>query len=302
MILTTRCNSFEDKAVVGKFSSTSKPRGQVWIFFENESPNYFSKKQCLPAMNNKINWTVTYRRDADFTITYGYFRKSTKPKYSLGHLDGIYAKKTKTAVVFMSNCDTFSKRMKFIKSLRSHGVDVDIFGKCGKVLDKSDNKGRFQSVYNISRTLTPDFFPSVLARYKFYLSFENSLCLDYTTEKSLHRVMQHPIVPVIRDGSNTSLFHPHHSYINTEDYKSVKDLAQYMKKLANDKTAYLEYFNWKRYYYTDDLYIEWNNVFCRMCERLHNPESFRRIYRNITSWHMSPGGKNACYEPTDLNI
>ncbi|XP_033746960.1 alpha-(1,3)-fucosyltransferase C-like [Pecten maximus] len=278
----------------------SKPPGQVWIFAEFESPSYYFQTKCFYDLKNKVNWTMTYRRDADFTLEHGYFRKRNKPKYSNKELDDIFARKNKTAVVFISHCPVKSERLKFVKLLQSHGVQVDVFGSCGKILKQCDNKLRYQACFNISGVLQPDCFNFVLPQYKFFLSFENSLCLDYTTEKSQHRVMQHPIIPVIRDGSNTSMLHPPQSYINTDDYKSVKELAEHMKMLADNKTAYLEYFKWKQHYYSEDMYLEWNAAFCRICERLHNPDNYRRIYGNIAAWHISPRGQNACYNPTDL--
>ncbi|XP_069107711.1 alpha-(1,3)-fucosyltransferase fut-6-like [Argopecten irradians] len=279
----------------------SKPPGQVWIFAEFESPNNYFEKKCFYDLKNKVNWTMTYRRDADFTLEHGYFRKSNKPKYSDKELDDIFAKKNRTAVVFISNCRTYSKRLAFVKLLQSYGVQVDIFGSCGTRLPSCDDDLRYRACFNISGSLKPDCFSEVLPRYKFFLSLENSLCFDYTTEKSLHRIMQHPIIPVIRDGSNASLFHPPHSYLKTDDYKSVKDLARHMEILANNKTAYLEYFKWKQFYYTEDMYKEWKSAFCQICERLNNPGSYKRIYGDIAAWHMSPRGKFACHNATDLD-
>ncbi|XP_069139341.1 alpha-(1,3)-fucosyltransferase C-like, partial [Argopecten irradians] len=283
-----------------RYCPPKKTPGQVWIFTEFESPTYYFQKKCFYALKNKVNWTMSYRRDADFTLEHGYFRKSSKPKYNQKDLDEIYAKKNKMAVAFISNCKARSKRHEFIKLLQSHGIQVDIFGSCGTKLKECDNDLRYRACFNISGSLEPDCFVSVLPKYKFFLSFENALCWDYTTEKSQHRVMQHPIVPVIRDGSNTTIFHPPHSYLNTNDYKSVKELAQHMKTLANNKTAYLEYFKWKQYYETEDMFFEWNAAFCSICERLNNPEKHRRVYRDVAAWHINPNGKQACHNASDL--
>ena len=48
-------------------------------------------------------------------------------------------------------------------------VDVDIYGKCGKL--------------KCSRTNETECYLQVEQNYKFYLSFENSVCEDYVTEK-----------------------------------------------------------------------------------------------------------------------
>ncbi|OWF38041.1 alpha-(1,3)-fucosyltransferase C-like [Mizuhopecten yessoensis] len=278
-----------------------KPLGQVWIFVEFETPNYYFRTKCFYDLKNKVNWTMTYRRDADFPVAHGYFRRGNKRKYSQKDLDDIFAKKNKTAVVFISHCPTVGKRLQFIKLLQSYGIQVDVFGLCGtKTLKDCGNEDRYKASFNVSGELKPDCFGTVLSQYKFFLSLENSLCMDYTTEKSLHRIMQHPIIPVIRDGSNASIFHPPHSYIHTSNYGSVKELAQHMKMLSANKTAYLDYFQWKQHYHTEDMYKEWNSAFCRICERLHYPEKYRRVYRDIAAWHISPGGKHVCHGPMDL--
>ncbi|XP_069109924.1 alpha-(1,3)-fucosyltransferase C-like [Argopecten irradians] len=283
-----------------RYCPPTKPPGQVWIFAEFETPNYYFQTKCFHALKSKVNWTMTYRRDADFPIAHGYFRKRIKLKYSQKELDDIFEKKHKTAVVFISHCPVVSKRLQFIKALQSHGIQVDIFGSCGRRMQKCDNGGRYKNSFNVSGLVKSDCFSEVLLEYKFFLSLENSLCLDYTTEKSLHRVMQHPIVPVIRDGGNASMFHPPHSYLHTSDFKSVKELAEHMKMLSGNKTAYLEYLKWKQNYYSEDMFSDWNSAFCSLCERLHNTENHRRIYRDIAAWHISPGGKQACHGPTDL--
>lgn len=40
---------------------------------------------------------------------------------------------------------------------------------------------------------------------------------------------------------------PPHSYINVDDFKSVTELAEYLRYLDKNDTAYAEYFAWKEY-------------------------------------------------------
>lgn len=48
-------------------------------------------------------------------------------------------------------------------------MDVNIYGKCGKFkCDRKDENGCYEMMEE---------------NYRFYLSFENSICKDYTTEK-----------------------------------------------------------------------------------------------------------------------
>ena len=41
---------------------------------------------------------------------------------------------------------------------------------------------------------------------------------------------------------------PPHSYIHVEDFQSAKNLADYLKYLSRNRTAYIEYFWWTKYY------------------------------------------------------
>lgn len=40
---------------------------------------------------------------------------------------------------------------------------------------------------------------------------------------------------------------PPHSYINVDNFKTVRELAEYLQYLDKNHTAYAEYFAWKKY-------------------------------------------------------
>ena len=57
-------------------------------------------------------------------------------------------------------------------------------------------------------------------QYKFYLSFENSLCPDYVTEK-LYNPLLYSTVPVVYNGADyESMMAPRHSYIDVRNFTS----------------------------------------------------------------------------------
>jgi alpha-1,3-fucosyltransferase len=98
---------------------------------------------------------------------------------------------------------------------------VDIYGGCG---DKVCPKGEgFVS--------TPECYDNVEQNYKFYLSFENSVCEDYVTEK-YYNVMERNILPVTYNGANMSFYGPPHSSINALDFQSVEALADYLLEVC----------------------------------------------------------------------
>ena len=87
-------------------------------------------------------------------------------------------------------------------------MDIDIYGKCRNFQCPED-----QSCHDY-----------LAENYKFYLSFENSLCIDYVTEK-LWSQLKRDILPITFSWiSNTEMLPPH-SYINAVDFGSVKELT-----------------------------------------------------------------------------
>ena len=115
--------------------------------------------------------------------------------------------------------------------------------------------------------------------YFFYLSFENSLCKDYITEKFFN-AYQRNIIPIILGGAldgttNSSdyvegLGTPPHSFIDARQYPNPKDLAQYLNKLYASPDQYAEYFWWKRHYKVSFEPTQvTTKTYCDICERLH---------------------------------
>lgn len=64
-------------------------------------------------------------------------------------------------------------------------VDIDVYGECGKLKCDLDS---FKCT---------DFEKT----YRFYLAFENSLCLDYVTEK-VFKVMDQIVIPIVYNGAD----------------------------------------------------------------------------------------------------
>lgn len=120
-------------------------------------------------------------------------------------------------------------------------------------------------------------------QYKFYLAFENALCIDYVTEKFFN-ALRRQIVPVVFGGANYTRFAPPHSYIDAESFASVADLARYLQHLDANPTEYLRYFWWRKYYQ-----VRGGQPYCDLCEKLHSTKYRNKMqtYRNIEEWWIS---------------
>ena len=121
--------------------------------------------------------------------------------------------------------------------------------------------------------------------YKFYLSFENSFCNDYITEK-FWKVLSFNVIPVVMGSGNYSKYAPPKSFINIQDFGSEKELADYLIYLNSNVTAYAEYFEWKNYF---KVSFEYNRAFCGMCQALNEPDFPSKIYENTFDWWKVQG-------------
>ncbi|KAK3082740.1 hypothetical protein FSP39_003904 [Pinctada imbricata] len=291
-----------------------KRNGQVWIFSQFESPHYLANEMYLEIMQKKImdkfkrkvNWTMSFRRDSDLVFVHGDFSTRTVAlnENILGKVQEDYKTKSETAAWFVSHCKTKSKREKYVDLMRND-IEVDEYGGCtGRKLPKcpKNRANAIKEAWGLKSTSdSPGACFNILdEKYKFYLSFENSLCRDYLTEKSLHHVVRHNVIPVMRSGANHSIFNPPNSYIDANEFTSAKDLTLYLKLLESQPKEMLKYFEWKKFYTSDYPIKNWQQSICEICKRLHQPKKYTRLYEDLHEWIMKPNGEDACHFPNDL--
>ncbi|XP_066979138.1 alpha-(1,3)-fucosyltransferase C-like [Macrobrachium rosenbergii] len=242
---------------------------QRWIFEEVESSSYIY--QDIRIYNGVFNWTMTYRRDSDIVYTYGRVYENETQNFSSWR-ENYAAGKTKMAAWFVSNCRSHSRREKFVKALQKH-FQVDIFGKCGpkKCPHKYGKK-----CYKLLED-----------NYKFYLSFENSVCKDYVTEK-LFNILKYNVIPVVYGLADYDKIAPPGSYINALKFPDVRSLAEYLKYLDGNDTAYNDYFRWKGHYTIDTGWSNTAQPFCELCKKLHEDQA-PKVYKDMKAWFVTKG-------------
>ena len=186
-----------------------------------------------------------------------------------------------------SHCRTDSLREDYIRQLKRH-IAVDTYGGCG---DLSCPKKRGTAAS------TEECYDMIESKYKFYLSFENSLCTDYVTEK-FFRVIARQIVPIVYGGADYSRIAPPHSYIDTRQFKDPKQLADYLLVLDKNETLYNEYFAWKdKYDVESGEEIMSLNGFCNLCRKLHKDKE-NKVYNQLgNDWLLT----NQCKAPKKVN-
>ena len=243
--------------------SFDRPPWQRWVFADGESPmhspvHHFLKGQPL------FNWSVSYRLDSDvrgvYGITFpGQFRNGFDRQRN--YLEG----KTIDVSALISNCAY--DRLKLVWSLMKY-ININLMGTCnGKWLSFNDSH-------------------SQIRRSKFYLAFENSLCVDYVTEKLYKNGYMNGAVPVIVSGANLSnpLIVPPGSYIDATKFKSAKELADYLKYVGSSKERYNKFFEWRDKWNINAT--DWA-VMCNLCKKLHesSPED-TKVYTDLSNLYV----------------
>ena len=196
---------------------------QRWIHWVMESAQYIAMD--ITTLNGKFNWTMTYKRNSDFYLPYATihkvkehpegeeldryikaFGKKNAEKFARG-------RKELKAAWFVSHCATQGRREKMAKAM-SKMMTVDIYGKCGKK--------------QCSRKNETECYVKAEGEYKFYLSFENSICDDYVTEKFFN-ILKYDMIPVVFGGTDYSAIAPKKSYINALDFKTPKRIVNFLR-------------------------------------------------------------------------
>lgn len=229
---------------------------QVWILLHHESPPH--TPDVLKHLNGVFNWTATYRFDSEVILTPLVQKHSRKVTDSKNYASG----KSKMIAWFVSNCKTPGNREGFIAELRKT-IPVDVYGSCGTL--------------TCLPKMSDECFAKISNKYRFYLSFENSICKDYVTEKLFH-VLNTDMIPIVFGGANYSFAAPPKSCIDALAFKSPKDLASHLFHVAKNEELYNSYFEWRKSYE-----ITGEHYACKICKLLHEPVRFA-VYKNISSW------------------
>lgn len=228
---------------------------QRWVFVLIESPVHVPGSRFI-SYNNLFNMSVTYKLSSDFMSHYSYETYNTwQLNENFDENQNFYQDKTEFAAIIVSNCGGSSGRLAYINEMRKY-VKVDIYGNCGQACPKTFSDG------------TPGDCKEIIAKkYKFFLSFENSICDEYITEK-FFIALKFNIIPVVLGGGNYENYIPKSGFINVLDYSSPKELSNYLKYLDSNQTAYNSYFKWKKYVkkYADTLFA---GEVCEFCVRLN---------------------------------
>ena len=142
-------------------------------------------------------------------------------------------------------------------------------------------------------------YKKYLKPYKFYLSFENANCFDYITEKFFVALKTEDVIPIALGGASVDDYTssaPPHSYIHVDEYPTVEALANKLEYLAQNQTAYKEYFWWTKYYQVTGLWDQQVSAQCDLCEKMNLVHQQRLKLEPINLFDFQSSEKNCYYK------
>lgn len=223
---------------------------QYKVLIDMES-SAFGYNRFKSQWDGQFNITMTFRRGS--TIQHSIYGRDVIKREIPLNATNYSAGKTMDMIAYVSNC--ISKgydRIGLMKELGSRGLSLDLYGKCGKP-DSQDNKD---------------------SSHKFRLSFENSLCEDYITEKFWNVLSSDEyLIPVVMGGKSVDDYlrvAPPDSFIHVENFTSIDDLAKHLKSVSSDSELFNKYHKWREQYQLVPA-SKGNRglAFCELCDIAH---------------------------------
>nr|XP_051687421.1 alpha-(1,3)-fucosyltransferase 7 [Oryctolagus cuniculus] len=230
-----------------------RPRGQPWVWASMESPSH---THGLHRLRGVFNWVLSYRRDSDIFVPYGRLEPRLGPAPPL-------PAKSRLAAWVVSNFQERQPRAKLYRQLAPH-LQVDVFGRASR------------------RPLCADCLLPTVARYRFYLAFENSQHRDYITEKFWRNALAAGAVPVVLGPPRATYeaFAPADAFVHVDDFGSALELAAFLTGM--NESRYQRFFAWRSRLRVR-LFSDWPERFCAVCARLpHLPRG--QVYEDLEGW------------------
>lgn len=212
-----------------EIGTVPKRRGQIWVAWSMESRGHTPVRND-PAIMRFFDVQMTFERSADVWCSYLPKREEWEAAVSkpIPFKTG-----TAEAVMFQSAPSDLSGRNAYAAEFMKY-MSVDSFG--------NFLRNKHLSVEDRGFSTKMD----VVSRYKFSISFENTIENDYVTEKFFQPLLCGS-VPIYMGAPNIDEFSPgDHCYIDVRKFSGPKALAAYLTDLARDEAEYSRYFEWRR--------------------------------------------------------
>lgn len=207
-----------------KLITLKKKVNQRWVFWSLECEAHYPRFE-EPAFRDLFEISATYSLSSDIPMPY---IENIDP-YNWRQAP---AAKNKLINAFISEKKDKSGRIAFLTEMMSY-LKVDSYGKVlNNISIKNDTGVRSKE--------------QIISQYKFSIAFENSIAIDYVTEKFFQPLVMGS-VPVYLGAPNVNEFAPSEKcYLDVNNFKSSRDLAEYITFLDQNDEEYNKLLAWKR--------------------------------------------------------
>ncbi|XP_078361045.1 GDP-fucose protein O-fucosyltransferase 4-like [Oculina patagonica] len=245
-----------------------------WILLTQENPVY-TPVLTKPSFMSKFKLLRSYRLDSDFPDP-TFWMPAVAPPIPFKDKDGF-------VMAAFSNCERV--RTEYMRQLMKF-VEIDSYGACLR------NKHGLVARYGKKNgTDFRDVKTELAKKYKFTLVFFNQDC-DYFVDAQLSHALQAGSVPVIMSTDKLDEFLPgnlRHAVIKVRDFKSPRQLAEYLKYLNTNETEYNKYLEWKWKGFGNitgtvigDFWMPTYPMYCQICVALSQGRVHKEGLKPIT--------------------
>ncbi|KAF9208542.1 hypothetical protein BGZ59_010596 [Podila verticillata] len=212
---------------------------KAWVLETVEAPKAF---QIKSEWTNIFTHTWTYSFESDFVWSYfnsgrepGSFISNilAKPWHTVEEKNEFRKEGLAPIAWIVSSCTSENGRHFYVKQLQKY-IKVDVYGRCmrNKPWPKYPNGLEYDE-------------RDLVAKYKFYLSIENTNCNDYVSEK-IERPYAVGTVPIVDGPKDYSRYMAtNHSVIRMDSFATPEQLALWIHDLDKDDTQYQTYLDFK---------------------------------------------------------
>lgn len=229
-----------------------KRKGQLWVFRTGESQQSLTADH-MEFWDGYFNYSIDHREGATMQTYVTTPRKLDTPtKRDFAKEKLALLKQTKMhsdALWLVSNCNTDgvykvgSGRAEYASEL-SQWINITAY--TGNSLGRICATNKFIKPLLKERTNGEE---KPMSQFLFYLSFENTLCSNYITEKLWKVLLSSDLtIPVVMGGRamrDYKSIAPPNSYIDVRNFTSPKRLADHLNYVATDAAAFNYYHQWR---------------------------------------------------------
>ncbi|XP_075257198.1 4-galactosyl-N-acetylglucosaminide 3-alpha-L-fucosyltransferase 9-like isoform X2 [Convolutriloba macropyga] len=281
--LVPKMTSYDSIIVVGGpgsrrflsfWSRTSKTRipSQIWTAISLESSRHPDIRISRGHLGDMFNWTGGLSRRANLERSYVYFYKNPE-QLSMTQVKANWGSwsKRKSFCWMVSNCVTYRK--KIMSELVGYlDEPLHMWGtaarSCMEKSAQSNIINHGSMPLSDGRHFGDEYRQDIIKECKVYFAFENSLCLDYVTEKFSNAIMTHTI-PVVTGFKSSYERKMPGSFIHVNDFQNLSSLGAHLNELVKDEDKLLNYHSWRQNFYSS-VGESLDEPECQICWKIAN--------------------------------